>query len=188
MPRCSSSFPPTRAPSSTTQPSTRPADDPPCVWGGIDAIRQAKLYLALRMPNPLDARQMVSAGPIDVYGDFYSGLSDTQDAPGFQPYTDGADFFTFAYDWRQEIATVTAPLLGQGPRTIRPHPRGENRHPRRPTPGSSSSATAWAASSRGLSSAKTRSGPTGSPPCTSSARPTSDRSRRSKRSSSARAA
>jgi len=90
-----------------------PTDDPPCVWGGIDAIRQAKLYLALRMPNPLDARQMVSAGPIDVYGDFYSGLSDTQDAPGFQPYTDGADFFTFAYDWRQEIATVTAPLLGQ---------------------------------------------------------------------------
>jgi hypothetical protein len=88
-------------------------DDPPCVWGGIDAIRSAKLYLALRMPNSLEARPMVSAGPIDVYGDFISGVTGEQDAPGFHPYTEGADFFTFAYDWRQEIATVTAPLLGR---------------------------------------------------------------------------
>jgi pimeloyl-ACP methyl ester carboxylesterase len=88
-------------------------DDAPCVWGSLDAIRSAKLYLALRMPNPLQARPMISAGPIDVYGDFISGVSEGQDTPGFQPYTDGADFFTFAYDWRQEIATVTAPLLLQ---------------------------------------------------------------------------
>jgi hypothetical protein len=87
--------------------------DPPCVWGSLDAIRSAKLYLALRMPNPLQARPMVSAGPIDVYGDFVSGVSSDQDTPGFHAYTDGADFFTFAYDWRQEIATVTAPLLLQ---------------------------------------------------------------------------
>ncbi len=85
------------------------SDDPPCVWGDLDAIRDAKLYLALRMPNPLEARQMVAAGPIDVYGGFYSGVTDGQDVPGFQPYTEGADFFTFAYDWRQEIATVTVP-------------------------------------------------------------------------------
>jgi hypothetical protein len=88
-------------------------DDPPCVWGSLDAIRNAKLYLALRMPNPLEAGPMVSAGPIDVYGDFVAGMTEEQETPGFQPYTEGADFFTFAYDWRQEIATVTAPLLGQ---------------------------------------------------------------------------
>jgi hypothetical protein len=87
--------------------------DAPCVWGSLDAIRSARLYLALRMPNPLLARPMVSAGPISVYGDFVSGVSEEQDTPGFEPYTDGADFFTFAYDWRQEIATVTAPLLLQ---------------------------------------------------------------------------
>lgn len=88
-----------------------PGEDAPCVWGSLDAIRTAKLYLALRMPNPLQAKPMVSAGPIDVYGDFISGMTEGQDTPGFQPYTEGADFFTFAYDWRQEIATVTAPLL-----------------------------------------------------------------------------
>jgi len=88
-------------------------DDPLCVWGSLEAIRSAKLYLALRMPNPLEARPMVSAGPIEVYGKFLSGMTEEQDAPGFRPYTQGADFFTFAYDWRQEIATVTAPLLGQ---------------------------------------------------------------------------
>jgi pimeloyl-ACP methyl ester carboxylesterase len=88
-------------------------EDAPCVWGSLDAIRDANLYLALRMPNPLEARPMVSAGPIDVYGDFVSGITEEQDTPGFQPYTQGADFFVFAYDWRQEIATVTAPLLEQ---------------------------------------------------------------------------
>ena len=88
-------------------------DDPLCVWGDLDAIRDSKLYLALRMPNPLQAGPMISAGPIDVYGDFIEGMTEEQDTPGFHPYTEGADFFTFAYDWRQEIATVTAPLLGQ---------------------------------------------------------------------------
>jgi hypothetical protein len=88
-------------------------DDPLCVWGSMDAIRSSKLYLALRMPNPLEARPMVSAGPVEVYGKFISGMTEEQDTPGFRPYTPGADFFTFAYDWRQEIATVTAPLLGQ---------------------------------------------------------------------------
>ena len=88
-------------------------DDPVCVWGDLDAIRDSKLYFALRLPNPLTARPMVSAGPIDVYGKFIEGVTEEQDTPGFQPYTDGADFFTFAYDWRQELATVTAPLLAQ---------------------------------------------------------------------------
>ncbi|MEI9999530.1 MAG: alpha/beta fold hydrolase [Verrucomicrobiota bacterium] len=54
---------------------------------------------------------MLSAGPIDVYGDFVEGLTEEQDAPGFHPYTKEADFFTFAYDWRQDLATVTAPAL-----------------------------------------------------------------------------
>jgi pimeloyl-ACP methyl ester carboxylesterase len=89
-------------------------DDAPCVWGDLTAIRQSKLYLALRMPNPLDAQPMISAGPIDVYGAFMEGMTEEHDdAPDFHPYTDGADFFTFAYDWRQEIASVTAPLLAQ---------------------------------------------------------------------------
>jgi pimeloyl-ACP methyl ester carboxylesterase len=88
-------------------------EDAPCVWGGLDAIRNAKLYLCLRMPNPLEARPMISAGPISVYGDFISGMTEEQDTPGFEPYTPGADFFTFSYDWRQEIATVTAPLFAQ---------------------------------------------------------------------------
>lgn len=89
-----------------------PGDDPPCVWGSLDAIRNSKLYLALRMPNPLEARPMVSAGPINVYGPFIDGMTSENDTEGFQPYTEGADFFTFAYDWRQEIASVTAPQFG----------------------------------------------------------------------------
>ncbi len=88
-------------------------DDPPCVWGGIDAIRTADLYLSLRMPNPLIAGPMLSAGPVDVYGGFISGMTQEQDPAGYHPYTQGADFFTFSYDWRQDIATVTAPLLGE---------------------------------------------------------------------------
>jgi len=89
-------------------------DDAPCVWGSVDAIRRSDLYLALRMPNPLEARPMLNAGPVDVYGRFISGMTREQDdAPHFRPYTLGADFFIFAYDWRQEIGTVTAPLLKQ---------------------------------------------------------------------------
>ena len=88
-------------------------DDPTCVWGGIDAIRTADLYLSLRMPNPLIAGPMISAGPVDVYGGFISGMTEDQDVNGFHPYTQGADFFTFSYDWRQDISTVTAPLLGE---------------------------------------------------------------------------
>jgi pimeloyl-ACP methyl ester carboxylesterase len=87
--------------------------DAPCVWGGLDAIRTADLYLSLRMPNPLVPGPMLSAGPIDVYETFVDGITDDQNVPGFHPYTQGADFFTFSYDWRQDIATVTAPLLGQ---------------------------------------------------------------------------
>jgi len=87
-------------------------EDAPCVWGGIDAIRTADLYLSLRMPNPLMPGPMLSAGPVDVYGKFIEGMTDDQDVPGFHAYTQGADFFTFSYDWRQDIATVTAPQLG----------------------------------------------------------------------------
>ncbi len=89
-------------------------DDPPCVWGSFDAMTDSTLYFALRMPNPLTAKPMLSAGPIDVYEDFISGLTDDHDeVPHFHGYTQGADFFIFAYDWRQEIATVTAPLFEQ---------------------------------------------------------------------------
>jgi pimeloyl-ACP methyl ester carboxylesterase len=87
--------------------------DPVCVWGDLDAIRSSKLYFALRNPNLLKAGPMLSAGPIDVYGKFIEGVTEEQDTPGFHAYTEGADFFTFSYDWRQEIATVTAPQFAQ---------------------------------------------------------------------------
>jgi pimeloyl-ACP methyl ester carboxylesterase len=88
-------------------------DDPVCVWGDLAAIRLSKLYFALRNPNPLDAGPMLTAGPLDVYGDFIEGVTEQQDNSGFHPYTKDADFFTFWYDWRQEMATVTAPALAQ---------------------------------------------------------------------------
>ena len=95
-------------------PTLEPAGtEVPCVWGSLDSIRKAKLYFALRCPNPLDARPMLSAGPIDVYADFVAGLTQDQDTRGFEPYTEGADFFTFSYDWRQEIATVLAPAFAK---------------------------------------------------------------------------
>jgi len=87
--------------------------DPVCVWGDLDSIRTSDLYLSLRMPNPLTPGPMLSAGPVDVYQGFVSSMTEDQDVSGFHPYTQGADFFTFSYDWRQDIATVTAPLLGQ---------------------------------------------------------------------------
>ena len=66
------------------------------------------------MPNQLIARPMIHAGPVDIYGHFVDGVTDDHDsAPKFHPYTQGADFFIFAYDWRQEIANVTAPLFRQ---------------------------------------------------------------------------
>ena len=94
-------------------PTLKPSDDdPPCVWGSFNAITDPDLYWSLRMPNPLVAKPMLNAGPIDVYGDFVSGVTDDHDAaPHFHRYTQDADFFIFAYDWRQEIATVTAPLF-----------------------------------------------------------------------------
>jgi pimeloyl-ACP methyl ester carboxylesterase len=88
-------------------------DEAPCVWGSLDAIRSSALYFCLRMPNPLVARPMLSAGPIDVYGDFVSAVTSDDDETHFRGYTEGGDFFIFAYDWRQEIATGSAPQLGE---------------------------------------------------------------------------
>ena len=87
--------------------------DPVCVWGDLSAIRSSKLYFAIRNPNPLQAGPMLSAGPLDVYGKFIEGMTEEQETPGYHAYTQGSDFFTFSYDWRQEIATVTAPLLAR---------------------------------------------------------------------------
>jgi hypothetical protein len=87
-------------------------DDPACVWGSVEGITNSKFYFALRMPNPLEPQPMLTAGPLDIYGRFMDALTSSQDdAPKFVPYTPGADFFTFWYDWRQEIATVTVPQL-----------------------------------------------------------------------------
>lgn len=91
----------------------KPGSDPVCVWGDLAAIRLSKLYFALRNPNPLNAGPMLTAGPLSVYDDFIENMTEEQDAPGFHAYTKDADFFTFWYDWRQEIASVTAPALGQ---------------------------------------------------------------------------
>jgi hypothetical protein len=87
-------------------------DDPACVWGSVEGITNSKFYFAMRTPNPLDAAPMLKAGPIDVYGKFIDAMTSQQDdAPKFTSYTEGADFFTFWYDWRQEIATVSVPRL-----------------------------------------------------------------------------
>jgi pimeloyl-ACP methyl ester carboxylesterase len=86
----------------------------PCVWGSADAIRRQELYWAIRLPNALTARPMLRAGPLDVYGSFVSALTQPNARwPKFSPYTDGKDFRYFSYDWRQEIATESAPALGR---------------------------------------------------------------------------
>lgn len=87
-------------------------DDAPCVWGSLDAIRRQELYFALRMPNHLTARTMLKAGPMDIYGRFVAQLTQRQSRQrAFFPYQRDKDFFLFAYDWRQDIGSVTAPTL-----------------------------------------------------------------------------
>jgi hypothetical protein len=89
-------------------------NDPVCVWGSLTVLLSSKLYFGLRMPNPLVAKPMLAVGPIDIYRKFVDTMTEAHaDAPRFSPYTQGSDFFFFAYDWRQEIASVSAPLLGE---------------------------------------------------------------------------
>ena len=89
-------------------------EDPPCVWGNYNTFLSSKLYFSLRMPNSLVARPLLAVGPIDVYRKFVTTVTErSDDAPTFHPYTLGSDFFIFTYDWRQEIATVSAPLFGE---------------------------------------------------------------------------
>jgi hypothetical protein len=89
-------------------------NDPVCVWGNYNVFLSTKRYFALRMPNPLVAKPMMAVGPIDVYRAFVSALTESSDDnPHFRPYTLGSDFFIFTYDWRQEIAGITAPQLGR---------------------------------------------------------------------------
>jgi hypothetical protein len=89
-------------------------NDPPCVWGSLAVLLSSRLYFGLRMPNPLVAKPMLAVGPIDIYRKFVDTMTEAHaDAPRFSPYTQGSDFFLFAYDWRQEIASVSAPLLGE---------------------------------------------------------------------------
>jgi hypothetical protein len=86
--------------------------DPACVWGNYNTFLSSKRYFSLRMPNPLVARPMMSVGPVDVYQGFVAQMTKAQEKLStFAPYTLGADFFIFSYDWRQEMATVTAPQL-----------------------------------------------------------------------------
>ena len=86
----------------------------PCVWGNYNVFLSSKLYFALRMPNPLVPRTMLAVGPLDVYRKFVATLTaKPESGSGFSPYTEGSDFFIFDYDWRQEIATVSAPQLGR---------------------------------------------------------------------------
>jgi hypothetical protein len=101
------------------------------------------------MPNPLVAGPMLTAGPIDVYGKFVSGVTEEEDTPGFHPYTLGSDFFIFSYDWRQEIATVTAPQLGTALEKYAAFTRKNRRSGRQETE-FILVATAWAVWSRAL--------------------------------------
>jgi hypothetical protein len=89
-------------------------NDPACVWGSLTVLLSSKLYFGLRMPNPLVAKPMLAVGPIDIYRKFIDTMTETHtEAPRFSPYTQGSDFFLFAYAWRQEISSVGAPLLDE---------------------------------------------------------------------------
>ena len=96
--------------------STLNADksDPACVWGNYNVFLSSKRYFSLRMPNQLDAKYLPAVGPIDVYRGFVDYLTELHEGePSFAAYTLGSDFFIFNYDWRQEIATISAPLLAK---------------------------------------------------------------------------
>jgi hypothetical protein len=85
-------------------------DDPVCVWGCYNVFLSSTRYFSLRLPNPLVARPMLAVGPVDVYRKFVETMTEKRDdEPRFSPYTLGSDFFIFTYDWRQEIASVSAP-------------------------------------------------------------------------------
>ncbi len=93
---------------------TADKNNPACVWGNYNVFLSSQRYFSLRTPNPLEAQPLMSVGPIDVYRGFVDAMTHAHaDASNFTPYTEGSDFFVFAYDWRQEIATVSAPLLEQ---------------------------------------------------------------------------
>jgi hypothetical protein len=86
----------------------------PCVWGSVDAIRRQDYYWALRMPNRLEAGPMLRAGPMDVYGACVQAISRRSEVvPEYRPFTLDRDLFYFSYDWRQDMATATAPDLGK---------------------------------------------------------------------------
>ena len=88
--------------------------DPVCVWGCYNVFLSSTRYFALRMPNPLLVRPLLAVGPVDVYRRFVKTMTEPRDdEPHFAPYTLGSDFFIFAYDWRQEIGSVTAPQFGE---------------------------------------------------------------------------
>jgi hypothetical protein len=89
------------------------AGNPTKIWVNLGAYFSRTLYFALRNPNPLEARPLQRVGPLDVYSGFYRALTQPSEGSHFAPYTLGADFFVFSYDWRQEIATVTAPSFAQ---------------------------------------------------------------------------
>ena len=89
-----------------------PSQAPVCVWGNYNTFLSSRRYFSLRQPNPLVAKPLLAVGPLDLYRGFVNALTQARkESPGFAPYTLDADFFIFAYDWRQEIATHTAPLL-----------------------------------------------------------------------------
>ena len=91
-----------------------PAQGPVCVWGNYQTFFSSKRYFSLRQPNALVSKPLLAVGPIDIYQRFVTTLTHARNqSRGFSPYTLDADFFIFAYDWRQEIATHTAPLLAR---------------------------------------------------------------------------
>ena len=90
------------------------AASPTKIWVNLGAYFSRTLYFALRNPNPLEARPLQRVGPLDIYSGFYRALTHAPKNGGkFSPYTLGSDFFVFSYDWRQEIATVTAPAFAR---------------------------------------------------------------------------
>ena len=90
------------------------AENPTRIWVNLGAYFSRTLYFALRNPNPLQARLLEHVGPLDVYSGFTKALTQpSEEHSAFAPYTLGTDFFIFNYDWRQDIATVSAPQFAR---------------------------------------------------------------------------
>ena len=149
-PRSSSSSPPTRARSSTiptlrrarttTRPASGAASTPSATRSSISPC--ACPIRSTRAP-------MLSAGPIDVYGDFIDGMTDEQDTRRLPALHRRRRLLHLRLRLAPGNRHRHRAAAGAGAGELRAHPRGENRHPRAGHQIHHRRRTAWAASWRG---------------------------------------